>query len=108
MHKPELLILDETDQRTGPLMQHEFYDLLNETKKEGRTIFLSSHILPEVEKVCDRVGIIRQGKLITVETIESSNRTPSANWKSILPRLFPKRTLVNIPGCAILLSGIIY
>lgn len=71
MHKPELLILDEPTNGLDPLMQHQFYDLLSQTKKEGRTVFLSSHILPEVEKVCDRVGIIRQGRLVTVETIEA-------------------------------------
>lgn len=69
MNKPELLILDEPTNGLDPLMQHEFYHLLEETKKEGHTVFLSSHIMPEVERVCDRVGIIRQGQLITVETI---------------------------------------
>jgi ABC-2 type transport system ATP-binding protein len=69
MNKPELVILDEPTNGLDPLMQHEFYHLLDETKKEGRTVFLSSHILPEVEKVCDRIAIIREGKLVTVETI---------------------------------------
>lgn len=70
IHKPELLILDEPTNGLDPLMQHEFYHLLEEIRDEGHTTFLSSHILPEVEKVCDRVGIIRQGRLVTVETIE--------------------------------------
>ena len=97
MHKPELLILDEPTNGLDPLMQHEFYELLNETKKEGRTIFLSSHILPEVEKVCDRIGIIRQGKLVTVETIETLKAHSVRKLEIILPELFPKRNSA-IPG----------
>lgn len=69
MHKPEPLILDEPTLGLDPLMQQEFYRLIAEVKAEGRTVFLSSHILPEVERVCDRVGIIREGRLITVEDI---------------------------------------
>jgi ABC-2 type transport system ATP-binding protein len=69
MHKPELLILDEPTLGLDPLMQQEFYRLIAEAKAEGRTVFLSSHILPEVERVCDRVGIIREGRLIAVETV---------------------------------------
>ena len=98
MHKPELLILDEPTNGLDPLMQHEFYDLLNETKKEGRTIFLSSHILPEVEKVCDRVGIIRQGKLITVETIESLKSHSIRQLEIHFAAPVPKEKFVNIPG----------
>ncbi len=70
MHKPELLILDEPTNGLDPLMQQQFHLLIDEVKKEGRTVFISSHIMPEVEKVCDRVGIIREGQLIAVETIE--------------------------------------
>jgi ABC-2 type transport system ATP-binding protein len=69
MQKPDLVILDEPSSGLDPLMQHEFYNLVNEVKAEGRTVFLSSHVLPEVERVCDRVGIIREGKLIAVENI---------------------------------------
>ena len=70
MNKPELLILDEPTIGLDPLMQQEFYRLIGEAKAEGRTVFLSSHIMPEVERVCDRVGIIREGRLITVEDID--------------------------------------
>jgi len=71
IHKPELLILDEPTTGLDPLMQQEFYRLIAEVKAEGRTVFLSSHIMPEVERVCDRVGIIRDGQLITVENVEA-------------------------------------
>ena len=98
MHKPELLILDEPTNGLDPLMQHEFYDLLTETKKEGRTIFLSSHILPEVEKVCDRVGIIRQGKLVTVETIEALKSHSVRQLEIHFARAIPKEKFSNVPG----------
>jgi ABC-2 type transport system ATP-binding protein len=98
MHKPELLILDEPTNGLDPLMQHEFYDLLTETKKEGRTIFLSSHILPEVEKVCDRVGIIRQGKLVTVETIETLKSHSVRQLEIHFARAIPMEKFNNVPG----------
>jgi ABC-2 type transport system ATP-binding protein len=98
MHKPELLILDEPTNGLDPLMQHEFYDLLTETKKEGRTIFLSSHILPEVEKVCDRVGIIRQGKLVTVETIETLKSHSVRQLEIHFARAIPKEKFSNVLG----------
>jgi ABC-2 type transport system ATP-binding protein len=70
MHRPELLILDEPTAGLDPLIQHEFLDLISEASKSGQTIFLSSHNLTEVERVCHRVGMIRSGRLIAVEEID--------------------------------------
>ncbi len=69
MGRPSLLILDEPTIGLDPLMQQEFYLLLAEVRKDGRTVFLSSHIMPEVERVCDRVAIIREGSVVTVEDV---------------------------------------
>ena len=71
MHRPELLILDEPTSGLDPIVQQEFHRILDEVRAEGRTVFLSSHILPEVESVCDRVGIIREGRLVTVLQVEA-------------------------------------
>lgn len=68
-HDPDLAILDEPSEGLDPLMQRAFYGILDELKAEGRTIFFSSHVLSEVERVCDRVAIIRQGRLVAVESI---------------------------------------
>ena len=70
MHDPELLILDEPTVGLDPLMQQEFYRLVEDTLDSGRTVFLSSHILPEVERIAHRVGIVREGRLVAVESIE--------------------------------------
>jgi ABC-2 type transport system ATP-binding protein len=69
-HRPELLILDEPTSGLDPLMQEEFLALLGEERERGCAVFLSSHELDEVERVCDRVGIIRDGRLIAVERVE--------------------------------------
>jgi ABC-2 type transport system ATP-binding protein len=69
MKRPELIIMDEPTSGLDPLMQQEFYGLVEEVKAEGRTIFISSHIVQEVERICDRVGIIRDGELVTVEEV---------------------------------------
>jgi beta-exotoxin I transport system ATP-binding protein len=68
-HRPELLILDEPTSGLDPLMQEEFLALLREERERGCAVFLSSHELDEVERVCDRVGIIRGGRLIAVERV---------------------------------------
>jgi ABC-2 type transport system ATP-binding protein len=70
-HQPELLILDEPTSGLDPLVQQVFFEFLREAKAEGRTTFLSSHILSEVEKSCDRVGIIREGRLTKLDRVEA-------------------------------------
>ncbi len=70
-HDPELAILDEPSEGLDPLMQRVFYDILDERRAAGRTIFFSSHVRSEVERVCDRVAIIRHGRLAAVEDVAS-------------------------------------
>ena len=70
-HRPELLVLDEPTSGLDPLVQEEVLDLLREAAAEGRTVFLSSHALAEVQRVADRVAIIRDGRLVLVEGVES-------------------------------------
>src|SRR5437660_3954311 len=69
MHKPRLLILDEPTSGLDPLNQQEFYKMVAEVHAEGRTVFLSSHILPEVEHTCNRVAIIREGRLVKIDHV---------------------------------------
>lgn len=69
MHRPDLLIMDEPTSGLDPLIQREFQKMVSEVAAEGRTVFLSSHTLSEVQRVADRVGIIRNGRLITVESV---------------------------------------
>jgi len=70
-HRPDLLILDEPTSGLDPLVQQTFYEIIREAKGEGRTIFLSSHILSEVEKTADRVAIVREGRLVKVDRVEA-------------------------------------
>jgi ABC-2 type transport system ATP-binding protein len=71
LHEPKLIILDEPTGGLDPLMQQRFFDLLRDENKKGVTILFSSHILNEVQKLCDRVAIIKDGKIIKVDTIRS-------------------------------------
>jgi ABC-2 type transport system ATP-binding protein len=71
MHKPRFFILDEPTGGLDPLNQQEFYKMVAEVHAEGRTVFLSSHILPEVEHTCDRVAIIREGRLVKIDHVSS-------------------------------------
>lgn len=71
MHDPDILILDEPTSGLDPLMQNRFIDLIVEEKQRGKTILLSSHMIEEIERTCDRIGIIRNGKLVAVDTVET-------------------------------------
>jgi len=71
---PRLLILDEPTEGLDPLMQESFYKLLADAKRRGATVFMSSHVLSEVERVCDRVALLRKGELVLLSTVEETRR----------------------------------
>jgi ABC-2 type transport system ATP-binding protein len=97
-HKPELLILDEPTTGLDPLMQQVFHEMVHEARDEGRTMFLSSHNLPEVEHICNRVGIIRSGRLEAVETIANLMRV-SFRWLTLtMNEPMPQNGFSAIPG----------
>ncbi|MGN0436033.1 MAG: ABC transporter ATP-binding protein [Wujia sp.] len=71
MHDPDILILDEPTSGLDPLMQKRFIELIEEERKNGKTILLSSHIFEEVERTCNRIGIIRAGEIVAVDSVET-------------------------------------
>lgn len=97
LHEPKLVILDEPTSGLDPLMQQRFFDLLEEENKKGVTILFSSHILSEVQRLCDRVAIIKEGKIVTVEKISTLKDN---NFKRfIVEPLTPiEKSYFSIPG----------
>ena len=71
---PLLLILDEPTEGLDPLMQESFYELLTDARNRGRTIFMSSHVLPEVERVCDRIAMLRKGEVVFLSSVEDARK----------------------------------
>ncbi len=71
MHDPQILILDEPTSGLDPLMQNLFIQLIAEEKARGKTILLSSHMFEEVERTCDRIGIIRQGRMVAIDSVDT-------------------------------------
>ena len=96
MHKPELLILDEPTSGLDPLMQQIFNQLMKEYQNEGRTVFLSSHVLGEVQAICDRVGILRDGQLKAVETVEALTRVKFHNVHITLADAVPQEWMPRL------------
>lgn len=74
-HRPKLLILDEPTSGLDPLMQREFFQILQERNREGTTVFLSSHVLSEIQNHCGRAAIIREGRLIACDTVDALSQT---------------------------------
>jgi beta-exotoxin I transport system ATP-binding protein len=89
-HDPELAILDEPSEGLDPLMQRAFYDILGDLKRVGRTIFFSSHVLSEVERVCDRVAIVRAGRLVALEDVAALLKRRKRNVEMRLAGPAPK------------------
>lgn len=92
MHKPELLILDEPTGGLDPLVQQTVLSLVKETQADGRTVFFSSHILSEVQAVCDRVAIIRDGRLVTVEQVNTLTKQQFSRLRLTFANLPPAGT----------------
>ena len=74
-HRPRLLVLDEPTSGLDPLMQREFFSILRERNREGTTVFLSSHVLSEIQRNCRRAAIIREGRLIACDSVEALSKT---------------------------------
>lgn len=96
LHEPKLLILDEPTSGLDPLMQNTFFELLEEARQNDATIFFSSHILSEVERICNRVAIIKEGRLIKVESVENLTKSKFRNITLILESSSPVD--VNLDG----------
>ena len=97
-HDPELAILDEPTEGLDPLMQHAFYALMDDQRTKGRSIFFSSHVLSEVERICDRVAIIRSGHLMALQNVDEllarRKKKVELRWRGAAP------DLAGIPGLA--------
>jgi ABC-2 type transport system ATP-binding protein len=98
MHRPELLILDEPTSGLDPLVQHEFYALVDEARDSGQTVFLSSHVLPEVQRVCDRVAFIREGELIALEDVASLTGRAVRELEVVFAAPVPPAAFAGVPG----------
>lgn len=80
LHSPKLIVLDEPTAGLDPLMQHKFFDLVREENKRGATVFFSSHILGEVQRLCSRVAIIKEGKVIAIQDMKTLQKD---NYKKV-------------------------
>jgi ABC-2 type transport system ATP-binding protein len=97
-HDPELAVLDEPTEGLDPLMQHAFYALMDDQRAKGRSIFFSSHVLSEVERICDRVAIIRSGHLMALQNVDDllarRKKKVELRWRGVAP------DLTGVPGLA--------
>lgn len=97
-HDPDLLLLDEPTGGLDPLMQEEFLRLIAELRERGRTVLLSSHNMSEVERACDRVSMIHQGRLMAVETVESMLAAAPKHVRAVLAARPDLQALSRLPG----------
>jgi ABC-2 type transport system ATP-binding protein len=104
LHRPELLVLDEPTSGLDPLMQHEFESLLRETAAEGRTVFLSSHELDEVQRIADRIAIIKQGRLVAEDTVDGLRRAAPQKMQVRFPRSVDPAELSAVNGVTVTAS----
>jgi ABC-2 type transport system ATP-binding protein len=96
LHSPKLLFLDEPTSGLDPLMQRKFFDLIRKENARGVTVFFSSHILGEVQRLCSRVGIIREGKIVEISDIRSLQRNSFKKVRVRAERLDP--AVFDLPG----------
>lgn len=97
LHSPKLIILDEPTGGLDPLMQHKFFQLIQEENRKGVTVLFSSHILSEVQKICTRVGIIKEGKMIRIEGIDSLEHNNYKKFRIEMDQPMPEGYF-SLPG----------
>jgi len=95
LHEPKLIILDEPTSGLDPLMQKTFFEVLKEENKKGATIFFSSHILSEVQEMCNKVAIIKEGKILKTEEI---SKLRDAQFKKVMVNFNDEISSIDIPG----------
>jgi ABC-2 type transport system ATP-binding protein len=98
MHRPDLLVLDEPTAGLDPLVQQTFYELVAETRADGRTVFLSSHVLPEVQHIADRVGLIREGSLVLVDAVDALRARGLVRVEATFVELPPADAFASVSG----------
>jgi ABC-2 type transport system ATP-binding protein len=98
MHQPDLLVLDEPTAGLDPLVQQTFYELVAEVKADGRTTFLSSHVLPEIQHVADRVGLIREGTLVLVDSVDALRAKGLVHVDATFAELPEATAFAHVPG----------
>jgi len=103
-HRPDLLVLDEPTAGLDPLVQLEFFTWMAAAKRDGRTVFLSSHLIGEVEKSCDRVAILREGRLVQVDRVEALHDLSVHQVELRFSGPVPAATFAAIPGVSQLVS----
>ncbi len=101
MHRPELLILDEPTSGLDPIVRHEFFGLVAEARGRGQTVFYSSHNLPEVERSCDRVAIIRRGRIVATERIGDLKARSVRSLEIRFNEDIDARAFASVPGLEI-------
>lgn len=98
MHRPELVVLDEPTSGLDPILQQEFLAVAREARDEGATIFLSSHVLSEIQHVADRVAILRAGRIVTVSDVDSLRRVASRTLRFRFDRTVDRTAIEHLPG----------
>lgn len=101
MHQPKVLILDEPTSGLDPLMQEQFFELLKEVTASGGSVFVSSHNMAEVQRMCDRVGFIREGKLVSEQSIAQIAAAAAKNFEITFEGPAPKAELAAIKGAKV-------
>jgi ABC-2 type transport system ATP-binding protein len=98
MHRPELIILDEPTSGLDPLVQRTFYEMVDEMRAAGQTLFLSSHVLPEVQCICDRVAFVRDGELVAIENVAEVVQRAARRLEIEFAAPVPAEVFASLPG----------
>lgn len=102
MHRPQLLVLDEPTSGLDPLVQQVFHEMVREVVADGRSVFLSSHVLSEVQRIADRVAVIREGRLMLTESVDDLRRTAFTRVEATFAREPAPNAFGDVPGARVI------